>query len=35
MLNGGMGFTELDIFNLAVLGKHAWRFISNPDTLCF
>ena len=32
--NGGMGFHDMRIFNLALLGKHGWRFITNPDSLC-
>ena len=30
---GGMGFRSLHAFNLAMPGKHAWNFISNPYTL--
>ena len=30
---GGMGFRSLHAFNLAMLAKHAWNFISNPNTL--
>ena len=30
---GGMGFRSLLAFNLAMLAKHAWNFISNPITL--
>jgi hypothetical protein len=33
-VKGGMGFRELELFNLALLGKHGWRFLNNPDTLC-
>jgi hypothetical protein len=29
-----MGFTNLEMFNRALLGKHGWRFITNPDSLC-
>jgi hypothetical protein len=31
---GGMGFRDLELFNLAMLGKHGWRMITNSDTLC-
>jgi hypothetical protein len=29
-----MGFKNLEFFNLALLGKHGWRFITHPDSLC-
>ena len=28
-----MGFRSFHAFNLAMLAKHAWNFISNPNTL--
>jgi ribonuclease HI len=31
---GGMGFRDLELFNLALLGKHGWRLMTSPDTLC-
>jgi hypothetical protein len=33
-IKGGMGFRELERFNVAMLGKHGWRLITNPNSLC-
>ncbi|XP_019173808.1 PREDICTED: uncharacterized protein LOC109169381 [Ipomoea nil] len=30
---GGLGFKDLRAFNLAILGKQAWRLLTNPDSL--
>lgn len=30
---GGLGFKQIREFNIALLGKQAWRFITNPDSL--
>lgn len=32
-ISGGMGFHDLEIFNLALLVKQGWRLINNPDYL--
>ena len=29
-----MGFRDLRMFNLALLGKDGWRFMMNPNSLC-
>lgn len=29
-----MGFGDTHLFNLAMLGKHGWRFLTNPNSLC-
>jgi hypothetical protein len=33
-IKGGMGFRDLHLFNLALLGKHGWRFMTNANSLC-
>jgi hypothetical protein len=29
-----MGFKDIKLFNLAMLGKQGWRLLTNPDSLC-
>jgi len=32
-IHGGMGLKDLSTFNLAMLGKQGWKFITEPDSL--
>lgn len=31
--HGGLSFKQIREFNIALLGKQAWRFITNPNSL--
>lgn len=30
----GLGYKDLHLFNLSMLAKQGWRFLTDPDTLC-
>ncbi|TYG83633.1 hypothetical protein ES288_D01G184400v1, partial [Gossypium darwinii] len=32
---GGLGFRDLRLFNVALLGRQVWRLIQCKDTLCY
>jgi hypothetical protein len=33
-VSGGMGFRDIRMFNLAMLGNRGWRLMANPSSLC-
>lgn len=32
---GGLGFKDLRLFNIALLGRQLWRLVHNKETLCY
>lgn len=32
---GNLGFRDLKLFNIAMLGRQVWRLVNHKDSLCF
>lgn len=32
---GGIGFKDMKLFNVSLLGRQLWRLVNHKDTLCY